>query len=70
MEVLPASMQGDADPPVAGTGLELTREEYERKRILSALEQTNYNKTQAAKLLQITRKTLYNKINRYKLTVP
>ncbi|EAR16861.1 sigma-54-dependent transcriptional regulator [Robiginitalea biformata] len=70
MEVLPASMQGDTDPPVAGTGLELTREEYERKRILSALEQTNYNKTQAAKLLQITRKTLYNKINRYKLTVP
>lgn len=70
MESLPASLQGDAPPLAADTGLELTREEYERKRILSALEQTNYNKTQAAKLLQITRKTLYNKINRYKLTVP
>lgn len=70
MEVLPPAMLGDAGPPDTDTGLELTREEYERKRILSALEQTNYNKTQAAKLLQITRKTLYNKINRYKLTVP
>ncbi|NJB36816.1 sigma-54-dependent transcriptional regulator [Croceivirga sp. JEA036] len=47
----------------------LNKEELEKKRILKALEQTKYNKTKAAKLLQVTRKTLYNKIAQYKLEV-
>jgi len=52
-------------------GLEQTfsRTDYEKDRILNALKQTNFNKSKAAKLLQITRKTLYNKINQYQLEV-
>jgi two-component system, NtrC family, response regulator HydG len=34
--------------------------------ILSALKKVNFNKSKAAKLLQIDRKTLYNKIKEYR----
>ena len=40
---------------------------YEKEQIIKALKQTNFNKSKAAKLLRVTRKTLYNKINHYKL---
>lgn len=46
-----------------------SKSEFEKGRILEALKQTNFNKSKAAKLLQITRKTLYNKINQYQLDV-
>ncbi|NDV15200.1 response regulator [Muricauda sp. TY007] len=46
-----------------------SKSDYEKERILTALKQTNFNKSKAAKLLQITRKTLYNKINQYQLDV-
>lgn len=46
-----------------------SRDEYEKDRILQALKKTNFNKSKAAKLLQITRKTLYNKINQYEMDV-
>ncbi|MEM7382631.1 MAG: sigma-54 dependent transcriptional regulator [Bacteroidota bacterium] len=39
----------------------------EKQLILSALEEASYNKSRAAKLLNITRKTLYNKIEQYNL---
>lgn len=35
--------------------------------ILDVLKQTNYNKTKAAKMLNIDRKTLYNKLSQYNL---
>lgn len=41
--------------------------ETERDLILRALESTGGNKRRAAKLLQISRKSLYNKIEKYKL---
>ena len=44
-----------------------SKEEYEKEQIIKALKQTNFNKSKAAKLLQVTRKTLYNKINYYEL---
>jgi two-component system response regulator HydG len=37
----------------------------EKEQILAALKKTNGNKTNAAKLLRIDRKTLYNKIHQY-----
>ncbi|QVY64005.1 sigma-54 dependent transcriptional regulator [Polaribacter sp. Q13] len=41
--------------------------ENEKVLIISALEEAGNNKTQAAKLLNITRKTLYNKMKEYDL---
>ncbi|WP_318641519.1 sigma-54-dependent transcriptional regulator [Flavobacterium ardleyense] len=39
----------------------------EKAALINALEMTNNNKSEAAKLLQINRKTLYNKIKKYDL---
>ncbi len=44
-----------------------SKAEFEKDRIIKALKRTNFNKSEAAKLLQVTRKTLYNKISYYKL---
>ncbi len=44
-----------------------SKEDYEKEQIIKALKKTNFNKSKAAKLLQVTRKTLYNKINQYNL---
>lgn len=47
----------------------MTKEEFEKDQIIKALKRTNYNKSKAAKLLQVTRKTLYNRINHYNLDI-
>lgn len=44
-----------------------SKDAYEKEQILRALKEANFNKSKAAKLLQVTRKTLYNKINYYNL---
>ncbi|NAY93334.1 response regulator [Muricauda sp. JGD-17] len=44
-----------------------SKSEFEKESILNALKQANFNKSKAAKILQITRKTLYNKIKQYHL---
>ncbi|GMN09795.1 sigma-54 dependent transcriptional regulator [Croceitalea sp. MTPC9] len=44
-----------------------SKSKYEKDQIVKALKKTNFNKSKAAQLLQITRKTLYNKINHYNL---
>ncbi|OEK08755.1 sigma-54-dependent Fis family transcriptional regulator [Flavivirga aquatica] len=41
--------------------------ENEKELIINALQEVSNNKTQAAKLLDITRKTLYNKIKEYNI---
>lgn len=56
------------DPPAKDSVVEnFSKAEFEKERIIKALKKTNFNKSKAAKLLQVTRKTLYNKINHYKL---
>lgn len=47
------------------TSLKAVVERAERSAIIQALEKTGYNKTQTAKLLEVDRKTLYNKMNAY-----
>jgi two-component system nitrogen regulation response regulator GlnG len=42
----------------------------ERRAISEALQNTSGNKTQAARLLQVDYKTLYNKLKRYGLATP
>ncbi|WP_291529503.1 sigma-54-dependent transcriptional regulator [Bacteroides sp. UBA939] len=46
-------------------GLPLRNEEAEKQQILEALRQTGNNKSRAAQLLGIDRKTLYNKLKLY-----
>src|SRR5690554_6134300 len=48
---------------------QFSKADYEKEQIVRALKQSNFNKSKAAKLLQITRKTLYNKINHYNLNL-
>lgn len=45
--------------------VEFSLSENEKETILEALNKTNNNKTEAAKLLKINRKTLYNKLKLY-----
>lgn len=58
-----------AQKPTADTSSRITlkNEEIEKEHILEALRQTNNNKSRAAQLLNIDRKTLYNKLKLYNL---
>ncbi|WP_177604637.1 sigma-54 dependent transcriptional regulator [uncultured Phocaeicola sp.] len=52
---------------ISTPNLVLKNEEDEKQRILQALHQTRNNKTRAAQLLGIDRKTLYNKLKLYNI---
>jgi two-component system NtrC family response regulator len=54
-------------PEIPDEGLSLTR--LEKELILKALEKAGGNKTQAAKLLGLTRRTLYSRLERHGLPV-
>lgn len=46
---------------------DFSKETNEKQLIIKALKETGNNKTRAAKLLNITRKTLYNKLSQYNI---
>lgn len=64
-EVLPKEVTQTERPQSASE--DFSKDAYEKDQIIKALKKTNFNKSEAAKLLQVTRKTLYNKINHYNL---
>ncbi len=51
--------------PEKSPTIDFSKESNEKQLILNALKEAEYNKTKAAKLLNITRKTLYNKLEHY-----
>lgn len=70
LEVIPKEVQHTDElsvPKIKKDVLMLSKEEYEKQTIIQALERTNNNKSEAAKLLNIARKTLYNKLKQYGL---
>ena len=56
----------DAEPEIDGARMPSLRE-AERTHIMRVLESVNWNKKQAAQVLEISRGTLYRKIEEYKL---
>jgi two-component system response regulator HydG len=63
-QVLPNIPQAVTDD--LGNKLKSTNITAEYEVIMDALKQANFNKSKAAQLLNIDRKTLYNKLNQYK----
>jgi len=68
IEALPPQMQelagGESEAPEIRVGLSL--KEVEREMVIQTLRETGGNRTQAAAILGITRKTLLNKIKEFK----
>lgn len=54
----------DSKPP---TDLKDAKEESEKRMIVEMLQKTRFNKAEAARRLNIDRKTLYNKMNQYNI---
>ena len=54
-------------PTISTASMALRNEETEKEHILEALRQTGNNKSKAAQLLDIDRKTLYNKLKLYNI---
>lgn len=61
-EVIPNEV---LNPPQEQNLSDFSKEKHEKQLIINALRETANNKTKAAKLLNITRKTLYNKMAQY-----
>lgn len=62
-EVIPKEVLNP--PQVENDWFDFSKEKNEKQLIVNALRETSNNKTKAAKLLNITRKTLYNKMAQY-----
>lgn len=65
LEVIPREVLF-AEKPKKET-VDFSKESNEKQLILNALKEADFNKTKAAKLLNITRKTLYNKLEYYQM---
>jgi two-component system response regulator HydG len=59
-----------ARTPSQGQRLEVVREQAEREHILTILKQTDGNRVQAARILGVSRKTLWKKLKRLGLSWP
>ncbi|WP_264553191.1 sigma-54-dependent transcriptional regulator [Flavobacterium sp. N2038] len=66
-DVLPAEFFQVQKQNPAETTTSFSLSENEKETIIHALSKTQNNKSEAAKLLKITRKTLYNKLKQYNI---
>jgi two-component system response regulator HydG len=66
-DVLPAEFFQVQKQNSAETTTSFSLSENEKETIIHALSKTQNNKSEAAKLLKITRKTLYNKLKQYNI---
>ncbi|HEX4266095.1 MAG TPA: sigma-54 dependent transcriptional regulator [Verrucomicrobiae bacterium] len=66
----PAATASTGSTPSAGTGALPPLAEMEKRHILAALEQCKGNRTHAAKLLDVSIRTLRNKLHEYNGTSP
>ena len=60
--ITPVELALETTEQASGSSIALHDEADEKRRILNALQQTGNNKSKAATLLGIDRKTLYNKL--------
>lgn len=68
LSALPSEMitaMEDQHKPAPGSDLKALQETHEKEMIEKVLQEVRYNKSKAAKLLNIDRKTLYYKIEKY-----
>ncbi|MGM0375764.1 MAG: sigma-54-dependent transcriptional regulator [Bacteroidota bacterium] len=63
--VIPAELIENASQERQSSDISRHKDESEKQLILKTLEEARYNKSKAAKLLGVDRKTLYNKLRRY-----
>ena len=66
-DILPQELKNKKSEEINSNALH--DEEFEKSQILKALEMCNNNKSQAALLLKIDRKTLYNKLKLYNMNL-
>jgi len=64
VEMVSAITETETSYPIT-TDLKVIAEQNERTVIISTLEKVHYNKSKAARMLNIDRKTLYNKLRQY-----
>lgn len=67
--VLPSEVLSATQDDKPETSYSLFKNKNEQEMILNALEKTHGNKSKAAKLLSIDRKTLYNKLKQYDINL-
>jgi two-component system response regulator HydG len=68
-ETLPEEMVSalHETPKPEGPDLKARQEATEREQIIKTLQEVKYNKSKAARLLNIDRKTLYLKLTKYNI---
>ena len=67
---LPESLGRAAPEPAAKPSSPLDDELSDKQRLLQALEQTNYNRQAAARLLGIHKTTLYRRLRKLNIELP
>lgn len=72
LEYLPEEMLGEKSTKnfLVSKKEDHTLDEIEKDAVVKTLEKTKWNKSQAAKLLNIDRKALYNRIKKYNILIP